>query len=334
MTEEFLAPAGLLRGADARRLCARGGARPLGPALAYLEHLAIGKGTRRPQPLAAAAPFPDPGRPRIMGIVNATPDSFSDGGRFLGRAGIEHAERLVEAGAHILDIGGESTRPGAAEVSVAEEIDRVCPVIEGGRKLGVTISVDTRKMPVMKAALAAGAHLVNDVSALGHDPAAAGFLAGQACPVVLMHARGTPATMQQAPQYDDLLFDVLTELAAAVERAVAAGIARDRLIVDPGIGFAKTVSHNLALVDDLQVLHALRLPILLGVSRKSFIGRVADVGVAEARLPGSLAVALAGLDRGAAILRVHDVAETVQAVKLWSALAISDDIPQAPKSGA
>lgn len=327
MTDEFLSPAGLLRGADARRLVTDGKARGLGPALAHLDHLAIGRGTRRRIPLEAAAPYPDPGRPRVMGIVNATPDSFSDGGRFLGRAGIEHAERLVAAGADILDIGGESTRPGAAEVSAAEEIDRVCPVIEGARKLGVTISVDTRKMAVMKAALGAGAHIVNDVSALGFDPAAAGFLAGQTCPIVLMHARGTPADMQQAPHYDDLLFEVLAELSAAIGRAVAAGIARDRLIVDPGIGFAKSVAHNLALVDDLQVLHALRLPILLGVSRKSFIGRVAGDIPAEARLPGSLAVAQAGLERGAAILRVHDVAETVQAVKLWSALAIRDEIP-------
>ncbi|PWR22255.1 dihydropteroate synthase [Zavarzinia compransoris] len=326
MTECFIAPAGLMRGAEARRQRDAGLALPLGAALAHGGHLEIGPaGGRRLLPLAAAPAYPDPGRPRVMGIVNATPDSFSDGGRFLGRAGIEHAERLVAAGAEILDIGGESTRPGAAPVSAAEEIDRVCPVIEGAKALGVAISVDTRNMAVMRAALAAGADIVNDVSALGHDPAAAGFLATVACPVVLMHARGTPATMQQAPHYDDLLFEVLSELAGAVERAVAAGIARERLIVDPGIGFAKGLAHNLALIDDLHALHALRLPVLLGVSRKSFIGRVAGEVAADRRLPGSLAAALAGLDRGASILRVHDVAETVQAVKLWSALAISDD---------
>lgn len=324
-----LSPAGLLRGEDARRMVAAGLARPLGPGRAHSHHEEAVRGadgtvSRRLLALEAAPAYPDPGPPRIMGIVNTTPDSFSDGGRFLGRAGIEQAERLVAAGAHMLDIGGESTRPGAAEVPVAEEIDRVCPVIEGVRALGVPLSVDTRKAAVMKAALAAGADMVNDVSALSHDPDAAPFLATRDCPVVLMHARGTPATMQQAPHYDDLRFEVVAELAAACARAEAAGIARHRLIVDPGIGFAKTVAHNATLVDGLHALHALRLPILLGVSRKSFIGRIAGDAPADARLPGSLAVALMGLDRGASILRVHDVAETVQAVKLWSALAISD----------
>lgn len=331
MSERFLHPQGLSRGADARRLTDSGLALPLGPVLAHSHHLELEKQAdgcirRRLLPADAAPAYPDPGRPRVMGIVNATPDSFSDGGRFMGRAGIEQAERLVEAGADMLDIGGESTRPGSAEVPVAEEIDRVCPVIEGAKRLGVTISVDTRKGQVMKAALAAGADIVNDVSALAFDPEAAGFLATVDCPVVLMHARKTPETMQQAPHYDDLVFEVLTELEDAVTRACAAGIARERLILDSGIGFAKTAAHNAALIDEMHALHALRLPILLGVSRKSFVGHYAGGVPPAGRLPGSLAAALAGLDRGAAILRVHDVAETVQAVKIWS--AITDFPPQ------
>lgn len=320
MHSRYISPAGLLRGAEARRAVAEGLALPLGPGLAHGHHLRFGPGTREFLPLDAAPAYPDPGRPLVMGIVNATPDSFSDGGRFLGAAGIEQAERLVEAGADMLDIGGESTRPGSAEVPAAEEIDRVCPVIEGARRLGVPISVDTRKAAVMKAALASGADIVNDVSALGFDPAAASFLAGVDCPVILMHARKTPETMQQAPHYDDLVFEVVAELDRACQRAVAAGIARSRLILDPGIGFAKTASHNAALIDEMQALHALRLPILLGASRKSFIGHFAGGAAPAGRLAGSLAAALAGIDRGAAILRVHDVAETVQAVKLWTAI--------------
>ncbi|MFA5122357.1 dihydropteroate synthase [Zavarzinia sp.] len=328
MSSSQISPAGLLRGADARLAVAAGLALPLGPALAHGHHVEAkregGAVHRRLLPLEAAPAYPDPGLPRVMGIVNATPDSFSDGGRYFGSAGVAHAESLVEAGADMLDIGGESTRPGADAVSVAEEIDRVCPVIEGAKRLGVPISVDTRKAGVMKAALEAGADIVNDVSALAYDPEAAAFLATVDCPVVLMHARGTPATMQQAPHYDDLLYDVTAELEAACARAEAAGIARSRLIVDPGIGFAKTVGHNAALVDGLHALHALRLPILLGVSRKSFIGAIAGNVAPDQRLPGSLAAGLAGLDRGAAILRVHDVVETVQAVKIWRTLAISE----------
>lgn len=320
MHSRYISPAGLLRGAEARRAVAEGLALPLGPGLAHGHHLRFGPGTREFLPLDAAPAYPDPGRPLVMGIVNATPDSFSDGGRFLGAAGIEQAERLVEAGADMLDIGGESTRPGSAEVPAAEEIDRVCPVIEGARRLGVPISVDTRKAAVMKAALASGADIINDVSALGFDAEAAPFLATRDCPVVLMHSRAIPATMQQAPHYDDLVFEVVEELDRACERAEAAGIARSRLILDPGIGFAKTAAHNAALIDEMQALHALRLPILLGASRKSFIGHFAGGAAPAGRLAGSLAAALAGIDRGAAILRVHDVAETAQAVKLWTAI--------------
>ncbi len=336
MVSEQVHPAGLLTGADAHAAIAAGRARVLAPGLAYAGHVRAmrraGRVTRDFLPLDAATGYtaeadplamlglPDD-RPLVMGIVNVTPDSFSDGGRFQGAAGVQQAERLVAAGADMLDVGGESTRPGSAEVSMAEEIDRVCPVIEAAAAFGVPISVDTRKAPVMKAALAAGAAIVNDVSALAFDAGAAPFLATVDCPVILMHARGTPQTMQQDPRYGDVLFEVVEELGARCDAAVAAGIGRGRLIVDPGIGFAKTVAHNLALIDGLHALHALRLPILLGVSRKSFIGRLNGDAPADARLPGSLAAALAGLQRGARVLRVHDVAETVQAVTIWRALA-------------
>lgn len=336
MNDQQLAPAGLLVGADAGAMIAAGKARALAPGLAFTAHARAwreaGLVRREILPLEAASGYAaadDPlaalglpeDRPLVMGIVNVTPDSFSDGGRFQGAAGVQHAERLVAAGADMLDVGGESTRPGSAEVSIAEEIDRVCPVIEAAAAFGVPVSVDTRKAPVMKAALAAGAAIVNDVSALAFDAGAAPFLATVDCPVILMHARGTPQTMQQDPRYGDVLFEVVEELGARCDAAVAAGIGRGRLIADPGIGFAKTVAHNLVLIDGLHALHALRLPILLGVSRKSFIGRLNGDLPAEARLPGSLAAALAGLQRGARVLRVHDVAETVQAVTIWRALA-------------
>jgi dihydropteroate synthase len=337
MVDEQISPLGLVRGAEALALIGAGLAQALAPGLAFTRHARARRaggvvhrdflpfdaapGYAPPADPLAALGLPDD-RPLVMGIVNVTPDSFSDGGRFIGSAGVQHAERLVAAGADMLDVGGESTRPGSAEVSVQAEIDRVCPVIAAAAQFGVPISVDTRKAAVMRAALAAGAAVVNDVSALAFDGQAAPFLASVDCPVILMHTRGTPQTMQADPRYGDVLFEVVAELAAACDGAVAAGIERGRLIVDPGIGFAKTVAHNLALIDGLHALHALRLPILLGVSRKSFIGRLNGDIPADARLPGSLAAALMGLDRGARILRVHDVAETVQAVTLWRALSI------------
>ncbi|RJF80746.1 dihydropteroate synthase [Oleomonas cavernae] len=337
MIDEQISPLGLVRGAEAQALIGAGLALALAPGLAFTRHArarrAGGAVHRDILPLDAAPGYTPPAdplaalglpgeRPLVMGIVNVTPDSFSDGGRFQGAAGVQHAERLVAAGADILDIGGESTRPGSAEVSVQEEIDRVCPVIAAAAPFGVPVSVDTRKAAVMQAALAAGATIVNDVSALAFDPAAAPYLATIGCPVILMHTRGTPQTMQQDPRYGDVLFEVVAELASSCALAQAAGIDRGRLIVDPGIGFAKTVAHNLALIDGLHALHALRLPILLGVSRKSFIGRLNGDIPADGRLPGSLAAAMAGLDRGARILRVHDVAETVQAVTIWRALSV------------
>ncbi len=261
-------------------------------------------------------------RPCVMGIVNVTPDSFSDGG-LLGsaEAAVEHALALVEAGADLLDIGGESTRPGSDPTDPAAECDRVLPVIEGLVAAGcpAPISVDTRKAAVMRAALAAGARMINDVSALTHDPAAADAAAGAEA-VCLMHARGDPKTMQDDPVYDDVLLDVHGFLAERVAAAEAAGIARNRILVDPGIGFGKTMEHNIALIRRLSLLQGLGCAVLLGVSRKGFIGRLSGEAVPARRAGGSIAAALAGLGQGIQMLRVHDVAETVQAVRVWQAL--------------
>ena len=261
-------------------------------------------------------------RPRIMGILNVTPDSFSDGGRFLApEAALLQARAMAEA-ADVLDIGGESTRPGAAEVEVAEEIARTAPVIAALREGGmeVPISIDTRKSAVAQAALAAGAGIVNDVAALGFDAAMPGIVAGSGAPVILMHSIKTPATMQDDPRYEDVLLDVFDFLKDRIARAEAAGISRARIMVDPGIGFGKTAAHNLALVRRLSLFHDLGVPVLLGASRKRFIGVIGREDVAERRVPGSLAVALAGVAQGAQMVRVHDVAETRQAVRLWQAV--------------
>lgn len=265
-------------------------------------------------------------RPRVMGILNVTPDSFSDGGLFLRPEAALMQARKMAAGADILDIGGESTRPGAAEVTASEEIARTVPVIaalrEGG--LDLPISIDTRKAPVAEAALVAGATLVNDVTALQYDPAMAGVVARAACPVVLMHSIATPATMQDDPRYDDVLLDVYDALSARVAEAWRAGIARERIMIDPGIGFGKTLAHNLALLARLSLFHNLGLPVLLGASRKRFIGTISSEAEAARRMPGSLAVALAGLAQGVQVIRVHDVAETRQAVALWRSAVTGD----------
>ncbi len=275
----------------------------------------------------AQAPAPlcglDWAQPRIMGIVNVTPDSFSDGGRFDGlQAARAHALRLIAEGADILDIGGESTRPGAVEVPVEAEIARTAPLIADLRADGVTlpISIDTRKAAVAEAALAAGADIVNDVSALTWDRDMGRVVAEAGAPLCLMHAQGTPQTMQLDPQYSDVTLDVYDWLSDALDRATAAGIDQGRLIVDPGIGFGKTLEHNLALIRRLGMLHDLGCVILLGASRKRFIGTLSGVEEAGARMAGSLAVALHGAAQGAQILRVHDVAETRQALALWQAL--------------
>ncbi len=263
-------------------------------------------------------------RPRLMAVLNVTPDSFSDGGRHLALAdAVASAEAMVAAGADILDIGGESTRPGAAPVPAEEEIARVVPVIAALRAEGMTapISIDTRKAAVAAAAFEAGADLFNDVSALQHDPDSLGVAAASGRPVCLMHAQGDPRTMQDAPRYDDVLLDVHDYLAERVAAAEAAGIPRARMLIDPGIGFGKTVAHNLDLLRGLAALHGLGCAILLGVSRKRFIGTIAGVAEAAARGPGSIAAALEGLRQGAQVIRVHDVAETRQAMALWLALA-------------
>ena len=264
-----------------------------------------------------------PDRPRIMGVLNVTPDSFSDGGRHERlEDAVAQGLDLVAAGADILDIGGESTRPGAEPVPVAEEIARVVPAIMALRAAGLTapISVDTRKAEVARAAFTAGADIFNDVSALTWDPESLSFAAGCGGPVCLMHAQGDPRTMQAAPAYDDVLLDVYAFLEDRVAAAEAAGIARDRIIVDPGIGFGKSVEHNLDLIRGLSIFHGLGCVLLLGASRKRFIGAIADVPDAAARGPGSIAVALEGLRQGAQVIRVHDVPETRQAVAVWSAL--------------
>jgi dihydropteroate synthase len=262
-------------------------------------------------------------RPRIMGIVNVTPDSFSDGGQFAkqGQA-IAQALRLVAEGADILDIGGESTRPGALDVPIADEIARTAPLIRALRAEGLRlpISIDTRKAAVARAALEAGADFVNDVSALTWDRDMAPLVAEAGVPLCLMHAQGTPQTMQENPYYENVSLDVRDWLGAAIARAEAAGIDRARLIVDPGIGFGKTVEHNLALLATLGLLHDTGCAILLGASRKRFIGSLTGVEEAGQRVSGSVAVALHGAAQGAQILRVHDVRETRQALLLWQAL--------------
>ncbi len=256
-------------------------------------------------------------RPLVMGIVNVTPDSFSDGGLHWRRdAAIAHARQLIEEGADIIDIGGESTRPGAQPVSVQEELDRVLPVIEGLR--GVAISIDTFKPEVMREAIAAGAQMVNDINAL-QDEAAIRIVAARKVAVCLMHKQGNPQTMQVQPYYQDVVGEVGEFLRARIAAAEAAGIARQRIVIDPGFGFGKTVGHNLALLRELQKLIALGVPILAGLSRKSMLGALTGQE-AEQRMPASVAAALIAVQRGANIVRVHDVRATVDALKIWNAI--------------
>jgi dihydropteroate synthase len=267
------------------------------------------------------------GRPLVMGIVNVTPDSFSDGGDHADAASaIAHGKALIAAGADLLDIGGESTRPGSHPVPEAEEIARVVPVIEGLAGLGVPLSIDTSKAAVMARAVAAGATIINDVRALTAEPRALDVAAASGAAVVLMHCLGEPKTMQQAPAYAHVSLDIFDYLAERIAACEAAGIARAKIAIDPGIGFGKTLDHNLQVLRDLALYQSLGCPLLLGVSRKSFIGRLSGERSGgsppqpKARLAGSIAAALAGLESGANLLRVHDVAETVQAVAVWRAL--------------
>jgi dihydropteroate synthase len=265
-------------------------------------------------------------RPRIMGILNITPDSFSDGGLFLAPDAALMQARRMAGGADIIDIGGESTRPGADDVAEAEEIARTAPVIAALRAGGLDcpISIDTRKSAVAQAAFAAGADILNDVTALQYDAGMAGAAKGR--PVILMHSIKTPQTMQDDPHYDNVLLDVYDALAARVAEAEAAGIARADIAIDPGIGFGKTLAHNLALLARLSLFHNLGLPVLLGASRKRFIGTIARQDEAARRMPGSLAVALAGAAQGVQMIRVHDVDETRQALTLWLASVMGYEI--------
>ena len=261
----------------------------------------------------------DLSRPLVMGIVNVTPDSFSDGGRHLRlEAALVHSHRLIHEGADILDIGGESTRPGALPISVQEELDRVMPVIEGLRGAPVPLSVDTCKPEVMCAALAAGASMVNDINALQQPEALAAVVASDAA-VCLMHMKGSPQTMQEQPQYQDVVAEVVQFLRARIAAVEAAGIARERIVVDPGFGFGKTQPHNLALLHGLDAFNVLGVPVLAGLSRKSMLGAITGRDV-EHRVHASVAAALLAVQRGAKIVRVHDVGATVDVLKVWQAV--------------
>jgi dihydropteroate synthase len=260
-------------------------------------------------------------QPQVMGILNVTPDSFSDGGRFDDSdTAIAAGFAMAEAGAAIIDVGGESTRPGSAAVWAGDEINRVQPVIERLAAGGTAVSCDTRKAEVMQAALASGAALINDVSALTYDPRALETVTAAGVPVVLMHHQGDPATMQDDPRYGDVLVEVFHWLEERVAEAESAGIAREAIIVDPGFGFGKNVAHNLELMNGLSLFHGLGCPLLLGASRKRTIGALANEAPATERLPGSLTLALKAAEQGAQLIRVHDVPETIQAMRVWRGL--------------
>ncbi len=266
-------------------------------------------------------------RPRVMGILNLTPDSFSDGGDLTGPdAAVERAVAMARY-ADILDLGGESTRPGAAEVPVDEEIARTAPVIRAIRAAGldIPISIDTRKAAVASAAIEAGATMVNDVTALRFDPDMARVVAQAAVPVVLMHSVADPATMQKDPRYDNVVTEVYDHLAERISAAIEAGIDPDNILVDPGIGFGKTLQHNLSLLGGLSLYHDLGVGLLLGASRKKFIGTIGRADAAKDRLGGSVAVALHGAAQGVQMLRVHDARETRQAIDLFEALNGKND---------
>jgi dihydropteroate synthase len=334
----LIEPLGLLSGASATDAIGRGIALPLtgeknaytvvrlieGAEMVVVDAKNLPDSWREVATMLAAAPPAWAGldeNPVVMGILNVTPDSFSDGGDFFDPArAAEAGVAMVAAGAGILDIGGESTRPGANPVAPDAEIARVVPVIRRLADVGVPLSIDTRHAAVMAAALDAGATIVNDVTGLAHDPAAAALVAARGAPVVLMHMRGTPETMATRAMYDDVGVDVTIELARRIEAAEAAGIAREKIVVDPGIGFAKHPRHSLEMLRRLPILCNLGCRILVGASRKSFISRTVRNPDPKQLGPGSIAAALFALSGGASILRVHDVAETVQAVRLWQAM--------------
>ena len=267
-------------------------------------------------------------QPQIMGILNVTPDSFSDGGDFDEiEEGRRHAAAMVEAGASIIDIGGESTRPGAQPVWEGDEKDRVLPAIEYCAGMGAAISLDTRRAGVLEAGLAAGAHMANDVSAMRYDDRMAGLVAASGCPVALMHAPGAGDDLHEGGEYEDVVSEVFEFLRLQREKAIVGGIAEDRIVLDPGIGFGKSLKDNLALLNALPVFHALGSPLLVGASRKRMIGALSNEEDAEKRLGGSIALATLAMNAGAHIIRVHDVFETVQARNVWRGMrdaALSD----------
>ncbi len=278
-------------------------------------------------------------QPQIMGVLNVTPDSFSDGGEWLEKpdAGAAHAASMIEAGAAIIDIGGESTRPGGAATFEGDEIERVMPAVEYCASMGAAISVDTRRAGVLEAALSKGAHMANDVSAMRYDPRMVELVASAGCPVVLMHAPGTGEDLHSKDglsqgDYADVVSDVFDTLKHQREKAIAGGIAEDRILIDPGIGFGKTLGENLALINALPLFHALGSPLLLGMSRKRMIGALSREEGAHERLGGSIALAMTAMNAGVHMLRVHDVAETVQARNVWRGMrdAALTDFSQLP----
>ena len=273
-------------------------------------------------------------QPQVMGILNVTPDSFSDGGEFLDKpeAAQAHGAAMLEAGAAIIDVGGESTRPGAPGVWEGDEIARVVPVIERLAAMGAAISADTRRPAVMEAALGAGAHLINDVSALRHDPRSPALAASSGAPVCLMHAPGEGEDLHAGGTYRNVVLDVFDWLAERRDAALAAGIAREGIVLDPGIGFGKSLADNLALLNALPLFHALGQPLLVGASRKRMIGALSGEAPAHQRMGGSIMLAVKAMDAGVQLLRVHDVPETVQALRVWRGLrdAALTDFSQLP----
>ena len=260
-------------------------------------------------------------QPQVMGIINATPDSFSDGGQFADASAAAAAGAdMASDGAAIVDVGGKSTRPGAKPVWEGDEIERIAPVIRQLASGGAAVSVDTRKADVMTAALEAGARMINDVSALTYDERSASAIAAAGVPVILMHHQGAPESMQDDPRYDDVLVQVYLWLEERIAAAEAAGISRDKILIDPGFGFGKNVAHNLELMNGLALLHSLGCPIVVGASRKRTIGALSGEAPADKRLGGSIAFALKAVEQGAQIVRAHDVPETVQALKVWRGL--------------
>ena len=261
--------------------------------------------------------------PLLMGVVNVTPDSFSDGGEYLDKnKAIDHALQLVEEGADILDIGGESTRPGAKPISIMEEQARVLPVLENLKKQGVEtpISIDTRHAHTMQKSIDLGVDIVNDISALMHDSESLDVVAKAQIPVILMHMKGTPQTMQEKPDYEDVMEEILSFLSARITVCLEAGMDRKNIVCDPGIGFGKTLKNNLNILKNIDKFHDLGCPVLLGASRKSFIEKICSDTPAQDRLAGSLAAVLAGLEKKVQIFRVHDVKETRQALDVWQAI--------------